>query len=85
MIDHDKTDLTEFLNACLCKLPLVTIDRVVDSGGICFLSVGIYTDGNMMCDFEEELLGKLSAHKIGLKFDMYGGPENDRAAKVEVG
>ena len=82
VIDHDKTDLTEFLNACLCKLPLVTVDRVVDSGGICFLSVGIYTDGNMMCDLEEELLGKLAAHKIGLKLDIYGGSENDPPAKV---
>jgi|GEM_PF-3057324 len=81
VIDYEETDLTEFIDDCLSKLPLPTIDRVVASGGMCFFSIGIYTDGNMMCDFDENLMRKLADHKIGLKLDIYGGPENEPLAQ----
>ena len=81
VIDHDETGLTRFIGDSLNKLPLATVDRVVDAGGMCFFSVGVYTDGNMMCDFDENLLRKLADHKIGLKLDIYGGSENELLVK----
>jgi len=67
--------LSEFIDKTLDKLPLVEIDKIIESGGSCFFFIGIYSEGNMLCYFDAELLVRLSNHAIGLKFDFYGGPE----------
>jgi hypothetical protein len=60
----------------MADLPLTAIDYIVASGGVIFFLVGVYSEGNLLCDFDAGLLSRLADHHIGLKLDFYGGPEN---------
>lgn len=69
--------LPEFIDQAMDRLPLKDVDEIVSAGGGCFFLVGIYSDGNFMCDFDARLLSRLANHGIGMKLDFYGGPENN--------
>ena len=58
------------------ELPLSAIDQIVASGGAIFFLVGVYSEGNILFNFDVGLLSRLADHHIGLKLDFYGGPEN---------
>ena len=75
VLDTDEVLITEFIQQTLRDLSLEAIDRFIASGGSCFFSVGTYSEGNLMCDFDASLLSKLSVHGLGLRLDFYGGPE----------
>lgn len=76
VVSNDDVLLPESLNRAMGELPLTAIDRIVASGGACFFLVGVYSEGNLLCDFDAGLLARLAGHHIGLKLDFYGGPEN---------
>jgi len=75
VISNDDVLLGEFVDKALGSLPLNTIDQIVASGGSCFFFIGVYSEGNLLCDFDAGLLSRLSVYGIGLKIDFYGGPE----------
>lgn len=75
LLDNDQTLVAEFIAQAIDALPLGAIDRFAASGGTCFFFVGIYSDGNILCDFDSRLLARLAEHGIGLKLDFYGGPD----------
>lgn len=76
VIDNDDVQVADFVEKSLHSLPLKEIDGIVATGGVCFFLLGIYSDGNILCDFEASFLSSLSRHGIGLKLDFYGGPED---------
>lgn len=75
IVNNDKVLLAEFIDQAMRSLPLAEIKQMVESGGTCFFFIGIYSDGNILCDFGANLLSQLASHRIGLKLDFYGGPE----------
>jgi hypothetical protein len=75
VISNDDVLIADFINGALDALPLGAIEQVVSSGGACFFFVGIYSEGNLLCDLDEGLLSRLASHRIGLKLDFYGGPD----------
>jgi hypothetical protein len=76
VLSTDDVLLGEFIDKVLNALPLDVINQIVASGGSCFFFIGVYSEGNILCDFDARLLSRLSAHGIGLKVDFYGGPES---------
>ena len=75
VVNNDEVLLDEFVDQSIHRLPLEAIHRIVASGGSCFFFVGVYSDGNLLCDFRADLLSRLAGHGIGLKLDFYGGPD----------
>lgn len=75
VVDNDEVLLADFVDQSVSGLPLDFIDRIVASGGICFFFIGVYSEGNLLCDFVASRLARLTDHGIGLKLDFYGGPE----------
>jgi len=73
--DNDNVLLPDLIRASLSGLPLEHTYGISRSGGVCFYFVGIYSQGNLLCDFDAELLSALASHGIGLKLDFYGGPD----------
>lgn len=69
--------VTDLLRSALLKLPPDVIDALVSDKGVCFFLVGIYSHENKFCDFDVALLSLLAKHAIGLKLDIYGGPETE--------
>lgn len=76
VVSNDDVLLSESLDRAMGELPLTAIDQIVASGGAIFFLVGVYSEGNLLCDFDAGLLSRLADHHIGLKLDFYGGPEN---------
>lgn len=74
VINYSEMLVEKFIENSMTKLPLSKIKKLVASGGICFLLIGIFAEKNVMCVFELDLLSQLQQHGIGLKFDFYGGP-----------
>jgi hypothetical protein len=77
VLSVDDVLLSEFVDQAMDRLALKEIDQIVSSGGFCFFLIGIYSEGNFLCDFDTRLLSRLASHGIGMKLDFYGGPEND--------
>ena len=75
VVDNDEVLLAEFVDQSMGRLPLEAIDHIVASGGSCFFLIGVYSDGNILCDFDTDLLSRMAGHGIGLKLDFYGGPD----------
>lgn len=75
VVNDDDVTVAEFIENSLLLLPLVMIDEIVASGGVCFFLIGVFTDGNMTCDFNVSLLSRLQQHGIGLKLDFWGGKQ----------
>jgi hypothetical protein len=75
VVSNDDVLLGEFVDRAVNALPLDALDQIVSSGGSCFFFLGIYAEGNILCDFDANLLSRLASHGIGLKLDFYGGPE----------
>jgi len=75
VVNHDEKALPIFINDALKNLPLTKIKEITNSSGLCFFSVGVYSNGNMLCDFEASLLSELAKFGIGLKLDFYGGSD----------
>jgi hypothetical protein len=76
VLDNDDVLITEVIQRTLRDLPLEPINRFAASGGTCFFLIGIYSEANLMSDFDASLLSKLSVHGLGLRLDFYGGPES---------
>lgn len=76
VLSNDDVPLSEFVGRAMDELALSEIDQIVASGGACFFLVGIYSEGNLLCDFDASLLARLANHSIGMKLDFYGGPGN---------
>jgi len=74
VISNEDATIAEFISSALDALPASAILNVVSSGGACFFLIGIYSEDNILCDFNEEFLARLASLKIGLKLDFYGGP-----------
>jgi hypothetical protein len=75
VVSNDDVLVADLLRSALLKLPLDVIDSLVSDNGTCFFLVGIYSEENILCDFDVALLSQLAKHAIGLKLDIYGGPE----------
>lgn len=75
VISNDDVLVSDFIDGALDSLPLSSIDDIILSGGSCFFFLGVYAEGNLLCDFHEGLLFRLASHRIGLKIDFYGGPD----------
>jgi len=77
VMSDDVRTITECIELAMNSLPLPQVDQIVASGGVCFFLVGVYSEGNILCDLNEVLLAQLARHRMGLKLDFYGGPEVD--------
>lgn len=77
VLSDDDVPLSEFVDRAMDGLALNEIDQIVASGGACFFLVGIYSEGNFLCDFNATLLSRLANHRMGMKIDFYGGPDTD--------
>jgi hypothetical protein len=73
VLNDDEITVAEFIDNALLSLPRSAIADIVASGGVCFFLIGVFSDGNMVCDFNVELLARLQQHGIGLKLDFWGG------------
>ena len=73
--DNDNVLLPDLIRASLSGLPLTHTLAISSSGGLCFYFVGIYSQNNLLCDFDAKLLSALASHGIGLKLDFYGGSD----------
>lgn len=73
VVNDDEITVSEFIDNALLFLPLTTIKDIVESGGACFFLIGVFSDGNMLCDFNVGFLSRLQQHGIGLKLDFWGG------------
>ena len=49
------------------------IAHLVESGGHCNFLLGIFSNENVMFEFNSEVIDMLSALKVSIKFDFYGG------------
>ena len=72
-MSNDDILVADFIDAALDDLPLIAIKENVNSGGECFFLLGIYSEGNLLCDFSAVVLSRLAWHGIGLKLDFWGG------------
>jgi hypothetical protein len=70
--------IEDCLIGALNKIPLAKVRHVVDTGGMCFFMVGVYTNSNIMCYFDSEFMSKISSSGLGIKLDIYGGMEPDK-------
>ena len=78
IVSNDDVMVAESIAGALDALPLMMIQEIIRTGGKCFFFLGIYSDGNILCDFSADLLSKLASNGIGVKLDFYGGPELDK-------
>jgi hypothetical protein len=85
VVSNDDVMVAEFVDRAMDRLPLNVIDQIVGSGGGCFFLIGVYSEGNIMCDFGPALLSRLARHHIGLKLDFYGGPESGNVSEEGKG
>ncbi len=75
VVSNDEVLLSDFVDMSMGSLPLDAINQIIASGGSCFFFIGVYSEGNILCDFDAGLLSRLSVNGIDLKIDFYGGPE----------
>ncbi len=75
VVNDDDITVSEFVENSLLLLPLTMIQEIVTAGGVCFFLIGVFSDGNITCDFNVSLLSQLQQHGIGLKLDFWGGKQ----------
>lgn len=79
---HDKPlhvgdiSMEKFIDEQLELLNFNYLNELFVSGGVAFFLLGIFCQDNVMYYFEPKLLSKLSTNNIGLKIDIYGGPDS---------
>lgn len=67
--------LVELLSKTLTSLDLRKIDSIVSTGGKVSFIAGIYTEDNYFFELPSDLMRQLAEHNIGVKLDIYGGPD----------
>ncbi|KGQ20587.1 hypothetical protein LF41_1124 [Lysobacter dokdonensis DS-58] len=73
VVRNDDVMVADFIDTALDALPLIAIKEIVDSGGVCFFLLGLFSENNLLCDFSATGLSRMASHGMGLKLDFYGG------------
>ena len=72
-LNFDDASIDGFLKTQLESYDTDYIKHLVESGGSCNFLVGVFSSENVMFELSLETIGMLSASKISIKYDFYGG------------
>lgn len=72
-LNFDDVTVDAFLKTQLERYDTDYIVRLVESGGSCNFLLGVFSSENVMFELSLEVICMLSAAKISVKYDFYGG------------
>ena len=77
VLSTDDVPVSRVINEALDRLDREKICQVVLSGAHCNFLIGVYTEENVIIDFDAKLMSRLSIIGISVRLDFYGGPESN--------
>lgn len=72
-LSFDDASIDIFIKNQLKSYDIDYISHLVESGGSCDFSLGIFSNSNVLFELSHEVISMLSTAKISMKYDFYGG------------